>query len=314
MQQLRPDTACLRKRRPHTLWGDLMCKLGFVVWVAILALISGCSGMSKPGFPDQSVDDTQLIAELERLFATGNEITDYYDANKTPVAQRTTKRNEIVGGRMTLMDLHYNRFLQRISLNKQTLDTVTDIIELGVNLAIPLVGGAGTKDILGVVSAGITGTKLTIDKNFFFEKTVPVLVSEMNAQRKQARVPIMEGLGRPAGEYPLEQALVDLNNYYFAGTFIGALQSIQAQAGETEKAADKELKSIVEARYASTDRDLRDRINNWLSSDPANVKALNSWLQKRVPPITTIAEIWVDDEKTSRRALQSAIEAFKIPK
>jgi len=260
-----------------------MFKLGFVGWVAILALISGCASMSKPGFPDQSVDDAQLIAELEKLFATGKEITDYYDTTKTPVAQQTAKRNEIVNGRMILMDLHYNRFLQRISINKQTLDTVTDIIELGVNLAIPLVSGAGTKDILGVVSAGITGTKLTIDKNFFYERTVPVLITAMNAQRKVALFPILEGITKPLAQYSLEQALSDLNAYYFAGTFVGALQAIQADSGAKEIKAQDDIKKLRSSTFSEDQS--ATRLKAWLfdaDQKPRenNVKNIRAWMDK----------------------------------
>jgi hypothetical protein len=63
----------------------------------------------------------------------------------------------------------------------------------------------------------------------------------MNAARKQALVPIVAGLRDDVAKYPLELALSDLHAYYFAGTFPGALQSIQAEAGKSEAKADVEL-------------------------------------------------------------------------
>lgn len=287
-------------------------KHNFKILFMVFAMVStmSCGTLPKPGFPDQSLDDLKLIEKLEEIFAKGTEISDYYDTTKTPLNERQTKRDMFVTGHMALIDLHYNRFVQRLTINKQSIDTAADIMELGVGLAIPLSGGEETKNILGAISAGITGTRLSIDKNFFFEKTVPVLVSEMNAQRKNTRIPILLGLNRQVTEYPLTQALVDLNNYYFAGTFAGALQSIQAQAGVTEKAAEKEIRDIIKARYAATDRDLRDRINNWID-DPAKQASLDSWLKNQ--NIDIISPLWVDDAATTKEALEAAIKHFNIP-
>jgi hypothetical protein len=64
------------------------------------------------------------------------------------------------------------------------------------------------------------------------------------------------------------------------------------------------------ARYATTDRDLRDRINAWLGDDD-NVTKLEEWLEGRGVP--AMAGIWVDDANTSKADLQAAIDKFDIP-
>jgi hypothetical protein len=121
-------------------------KYYFKIFVMVFAIgcTMGCGTLPKPGFPDQSLDDLKLIEHLEEIFAKGTEISDYYDTTKTPLSERQTKRDMIISGHMALIDLHYNRFVQRITINKQSIDTAADIMELGVGLAIPLSGGEAT--------------------------------------------------------------------------------------------------------------------------------------------------------------------------
>ena len=218
----------------------------FASLLAAITLLSGCA----TGFPRTSYDPKQQITQLETEFNKPELVTNYFHvATET---ERRGIRDKIITGRLTLMNLNYNQFVAGFSVTKQTLDASTEITELGLNLATTAVGGAGPKTVLAAISAGVTGSKLALDKNFFFEKTVPVLVTSMNAQRKLALAPILIGMTNSTLVYPLPQALSDLDAYYFAGTFIGALQAIQADAGAKEKVAETNLTFIRNAEFETT--------------------------------------------------------------
>lgn len=67
----------------------------------------------------------------------------------------------------------------------------------------------------------------------------------MNAQRKAVLVRILEGMKSNIEEYSFEQALADIYEYYQAGTFMGAVTTIQADSGAKEKEADVKLESLT---------------------------------------------------------------------
>ena len=206
-------------------------------------------------YPRQSYDEKRQIKELERVFEKPDLIAKYYALTNATETVRKAARNEIITGRIALINLNYNQFIGQFSFTKQTLDAGADITELGLNIATAAVGGAATKTVLGAVSAGVTGTKLAIDKNFFYEKTVPVLVTSMNARRKEALLPLMTGVGQSTTEYSLAQALSDLDAYYFAGTFPGALQGIQSDAGSKEADAERLLKDVRATNLKASQQD-----------------------------------------------------------
>jgi hypothetical protein len=222
--------------------------------------LTGCSSTRKPGFPRQSYNEKAQIKALEKEFEKPKLISDYYKlcakANVTEEEKRAA-RNRIVDGRIALINLNYNQFVGQFASTKQTIDFSTEIAELGVNLATTVVGGESAKTVLGAVSSGITGAKLAVDKNFFFEKTVPVLVSSMNAQRKESLAPILKGMKQNTDDYPLTQALSDLDGYYFAGTFLGALQTIQAESGAKEEKAQAKINFIRNPDFASESAQVR---------------------------------------------------------
>ena len=269
--------------------------------------------MRKPGFPRQSYNEDKQIKQLEAVYAKPDLIPKYYAMTNASEPEKKAARNEIVTGRIALINLNYNQFVGQFTFEKQTLDAAVDITELGLNLATTAVGGAEAKTILGAVSAGVTGSKLAIDKNFFYEKTVPVLVTSMNAERKTALLPIITGISKSTDDYPLVQALSDLDTYYFAGTFIGALQAIQADAGAKGKKAQDKIDSI---RFAEDDA--ARQIRAWLWPDGPlnppntnNVAALKSWGKDRHLETVKI-ERFLEEEKYKNERGQ-AIHDLKIP-
>jgi hypothetical protein len=211
----------------------------FCILCCTLTVMLFASGCGTPGFPRQSYDSKAQIRKLEKRFDVPTLVKTYYDLDDTvSETTRKRKRNEIISDQLALVNLNYNQFVAQFSVTKESLDFGTEVTQLGLNLATTAVGSAGTKTVLAAIASGVTGTKLAIDKNFFFEKTVPVLITTMNAQRKVALVPILAGMTNTTDAYPLAQALTDLDSYYFAGTFVGALQAIQADAGAKEQRAE----------------------------------------------------------------------------
>ena len=279
----------------------------------LLAVLTGCG---TTGFPRQSYSPKKQIKQLEKEFEKPGLITAYYRLSagpETTEAVRRAARNKIIDGRLALMNLNYDQFIARFAVTKQTLDASTEITELGLNLATTAVGGATTKTILGAISAGVTGSKLAVDKNFFFEKTVPVLVGAMNAQRKTALAPILAGMTNNTEAYPLTRALTDLDAYYFAGTFIGALQAIQADSGAKEKQADIEITRIRDAQF--TAEATQNRVDAVLGgidklSDEAAVELMKN------PPVATEADVQkvVDLRDPAKKRLTDAKAARQILK
>jgi hypothetical protein len=275
-------------------------------------LAAGLSGCGTPGFPRQSYDEKKQIKQLENIFNRTNLILEYYATNATETVRRDV-RDKLIDGRLALINLNYNQFIARFSVTRESLDFGTEVTQLGLSLATTAVGGAETKTILGAISAGVTGSKLAIDKNFFFEKTVPVLITSMNAQRKEALAPILTGMKKSTDDYPLAQALSDMDAYYFAGTFIGALQAMQADAGAKEKQAQAKINSI---RFEEDDS--AKQIRAWLWPDGPknppntnNVAALKTW--KKDHQLETIkVERFLEEGKYKDEREQAAHD-LKMP-
>lgn len=247
--------------------------------ICLVFLAAALSGCGTPGFPRQSYDEKRQIKQLEKEFEKPDLITNYF-ALTTEETKRAA-RDKIISGRLALIDLNYNQFIARFSVKKQSLDAGTEITELGLNLATTAVGGEGAKTILSAVASGVTGTKLAIDKNFFFEKTVPVLITSMNAQRKLALAPILTGITKDSETYPLTQALSDIDAYYFAGTFIGALQAIQADSGAKDKQAEVKITQIRDQQFVA--KAAHDRVNAVLDQITKLQDATAIELEKKPP-------------------------------
>ena len=200
--------------------------------VTLAGVIAGCSTIRHGGAPEPSFDVDKDLEQLARQFAPSDVITDFYT---TP---SEAARDKFITGRLTMTNIRYIQFVRQMTSERQLLDSAADMLSLGLSLAGASVATAGTKTLLAAIAAGVTGSKQVIDKNYYFEKTIPALVGQMNAERKKALIPILTGIKASLEDYPFAQAVTDLHNYYHAGTFVGAIQAIQADAGTKEQRQD----------------------------------------------------------------------------
>ena len=217
----------------------ILCSLFAIISLAL----GGCMSITSGGAPPQSFSIDNDLKQLETHFAQVGLIENYYQA---PSANA---RNQFITARLVLMNIHYIEFIRKMNGEKQFVDSATDILVMSLNLAGASVDSTSVKTALAAISAGVTGSKIAIDKYYYYEKTIAALIAAMNAQRKQALQSLIEGMDKDLQQYPFETALADLDNYYYAGTFMAAIQAIQVDAGVKEQKADQAIRNAIEQQY-----------------------------------------------------------------
>jgi hypothetical protein len=206
-----------------------------VLGLSLVLLLNtvGCTGIRYAGAPTPSYDVDADLAQLAEQFKAATSVSDYYGIKPPGPTQKD--RNKVISGRMVMIDLEYLKWLRTMTADKQLLDTSSDALIISLSLAATIAGGDMAKSILSALAAGVTGVKASVDKHYYYEKTIPALASAMNAQRKTVFERILEGMNKSLEEYSFEQGLSDLNDYYQAGTLMGAVTAIQADAGAKEQ-------------------------------------------------------------------------------
>lgn len=202
--------------------------------------------MGSGGAPTQSFSTKKDIKALATHFEQATEISKFYDIAVTDNDAQRDRRNAFITGRMVLVDLRYIQFIRGLTRERQLLDSATDFFIMSLNLAGAGAAGTTTKTVLSSIAAGFGGTKAIIDRDFFYQKTVPALVAAMNAQRAVTRETLIKGLQQDIDAYPFHTAVVDVQNYYEAGTFVGALNAITADAAVKEEEKKRSIEEIID--------------------------------------------------------------------
>lgn len=250
----------------------------------ILLILSGCANKGAPaivrGLPDRPIDPTVELKSIEE-YLQPKIIEDYL--KETDLQQRKRLRDRIVNARIHATDIYFHIFKADFYREGVYSNIGVDWATIALNTAGSVVGGAGIKSALSATAGGLTGAKAAFAENVYYKKTLPVIIAQMESHRKEVLVIIRRGLTKPDDEYPLFQALSDLENYYNAGTVPGAIVEIAEKAGETAGKADIELKEILKYGPDAATKRL-EQFLGWDSTtytNQENVKKLSDWLQKK---------------------------------
>lgn len=286
-----------------------------ILYISLLILY-GCA--STGGFPERTDNVESQLDDLKSKYfhpdaaQTNGKITIYNTATDANI--RKLLRNEIIYSRLLAIDLQFSIFQEAIYKEGVVSNLTLDILGVGVGAAGGVVSNLTTSQILSALSGGIAGSKTAINKNLYYERTLPALFSLMIANREKIKIEIYEGLKLDDIVYPLGRGFADLERYYIAGSIPGAIASVNEEAGKKKAEATIEFKEL--RNKETTDAAIQGRINNLLDSvDKLNAgKALDILQNPPVKLSNSINTVITASRGTTELKALSDIQAKSILK
>lgn len=209
--------------------------------VVLLLTGTSCKTTTSGGMPEPVYSIKKDMQAIKAKYGDDKALETFYN---TP-PPTTLTRNQFISARLALLNISYLEFVRACTADRQLLESATEMLVMGLNLAGTSAEGAAAKTTLAAIAAGVGGSKTIIDKNYYYNQDMPALIAAMNAQRKVVLQTILEGMmTKTYEEYPIETAVADLQAYYIAGTLQGARSAIQSDASAKEKEKDDEIKLI----------------------------------------------------------------------
>lgn len=157
-------------------------------------------------------------------------------------------RDRILFQLMSMVDDFYYRYEAQLQGGKSLSNILTDSAIIGLSGAASLAGGEELKSILSVAAAGLAGSRLSIDKNLFADKALPIVLAKARAMRKERQREILYRMSQSVDLYPLEAGIKDVIEYFNNGTLVSALQALSGDAQNSEQNAQKGIDEVMRSR------------------------------------------------------------------
>jgi len=273
-------------------------------WVGLLSLLllGACSTIS--GAPPRLTSVDVLTAEdpdykraLDRFY------------RQTSDTGRQRVRNQFVETRIAIIDHEYLKFRQSLYEGRVSTDLAADLGLLSLNALGAAVSSASAKTTYAALSAALVGSKTSIDKNVYFDRTVVALLSQMETLRNNKKVDLFRGLTLSITNYPLSYAKAETDEYYLAGTIARAIQGVNATtavaAAKSENSLREEIKKRLEAKGIAVTQDSSDDVSDVLDTcyrDEANRDAINKQL-KIIGYPDSLSDFTTEDATLQQRAV-----------
>jgi hypothetical protein len=204
--------------------------------------LAGCGG-NFSAYPDRAVNSSKELNILKDSPALSNLALDkYYSSADSSRGNLNKKgwRNKVIFSRIRAIDLNYYDY-------ERSLFKAGTATELGGDFAITGLTTLGalyrnSAGTLSTIATGVAGVKGSVDKNIYYNKTMPSMIAIMDANRKRKYSEIVRSSNKDVDQYPLEVAFIDIEDYYYAGTLIGAINEVSHIAGAIAAKADMERK------------------------------------------------------------------------
>ena len=225
---------------------------GRQILIALLcgSILVGCARHGTPKIPmaisrspmtEYAISEFQIDYGKYKTLAEGSELEE-----AQILRDRMINRIEVE------IERSYREFEAKLFYGRGVGNVAADIVELGLSASIGSVDGVAVKDLLATSLTSFKGTRLSIDKNFFREKTTEIIISKMQADRDRVRNRITEKMSRLSiREYPFEEAWRDLVEHFFTGTLQGGVQGLANDAGHDAEEAKQETDRLEELRIAT---------------------------------------------------------------
>ena len=193
----------------------------------VVAMASqGCGGLRFLA-PDNPIEESGILDVFRDKMADNGlvELVNRYYASVDD-GEKQSLRNELVAGLTLLIDNEYEYFASRMLGVRAFVNTGLDTASGGLAIASTLVSHVETGKLLAGIGAGLLGLRLSVDKEFFYEQSSPILVAQMEHDRAAAFAKLKEGLSKLPASYPMAVAIRDVGLYYQSGTLVHAFAEL----------------------------------------------------------------------------------------
>ena len=163
-------------------------------------------------------------------------------------------RNKILSVYMGGINARYENFVIALSTQNKISNLGLETLALALSSGATLAGET-TANALSAGSAFALGSNSKINQKLYYERTLPALVTAMNAARLDAEAKIVRKMTLSAAEYPIEAAFSDLARYQSAASIDGAIGIITAQVADVESDAKDNLDEAETEAFESSLKD-----------------------------------------------------------
>lgn len=218
------------------------CAIPILMPALALAGCASFNGQPEPvisvAFSDQVLAGYQVPAILKK----------YDDLQGV---ERRAYRDEVIAVYSQAIDARYFQFRSNLSAENKSTNLGFDSLLLGLAGAATL--SPHGADEIAAVTAGALGLRSSVDKNVYFERTLPALFASMDAERYKVRSSMAQHMAQDTRQYPLAAALVELQQYQQAGTMLTAIAAVNQNAAQAANDAKKEYDRRVKFTCDSAD-------------------------------------------------------------
>jgi len=238
--------------------GVLWC---FVALACVAA--SGCNGnRMRPEKPELLTGSTQVASPVRYSLTEFNEQRGTYSQHVLAAMgavndnQRARYyenarmvRDEIINRIRADIRAHSGEFEDTLRQDIANWSTGMDFVELGLSAATTIVGGESAKTVLAAILTAVKGGRISVDKNFFRERTSEAIIAALRSSRMTQDTLIVSKMSRlNVREYTLDEAMNDLIDLYYAGTLASGFQALAEQAAVKAQEAEAENARVVNRR------------------------------------------------------------------
>ncbi len=226
----------------------------------VFAVLGGC--VSSP-FPERysslsSVSDADSIVSQLDTQLLQRHVTDGSDAHLASVAYR----NDVVLVTMRAIDAHYGRYQTSMVSADAGRNIAVSSVSTAFSVWGALVSGGDTSQILSGLTGLLTTFDTSVDKETYLNQTMPALFEVMSAERLRIEAEIRQKFALSTDDYPLADALKDLERYFRAGSIVGALEVVSENAAEERDGAEQTLRVMRDADFVTAEK--QERIRSFL--------------------------------------------------
>ena len=228
---------------------------GLIAAITLLtpALFSSCR--TEEGGLMKDLNKAELGALRSKYIEDANPAIKTKLQQEIEAATTPQARNDLLNDLIRAIDLNYYHWEKLLYDKKSFSDFGVDTVVLGLGSAGTYGVADSTVKVLSAISGSLTGTRAAFDSNVLQKQAIPAIIAKMRALRAE-RMKYLRGsmmkkicddgdackkwhyVPNDLDRYSVSQGLNDIVAYYNAGTFVGAIAGIQADAGKQQKEAE----------------------------------------------------------------------------